>query len=307
MDATTAATPQIRYETPASHIARIVMARPQAHNAQGLQMTYELNDAFSRAALDESVKVIILAADGRNFSAGHDLSGDAGKTLRDFPTVGTWAGFEADGAEARYGREMEIYLEMCERWRNLSKPTIAQVQGKCIAGGLMLAWVCDLIIASDDATFKDPVIDFGICGVEFFNHPWELGIRKAKEFLFTAEEITAQEAAAHGMVNRVVPRAELEATTLALAERIAAKPAFALKATKQALNHVQDVQGRRNAQMHAFSLHHLLHAHNELVYGLPMDPNGLPDTVRDKVFARAAAAKAAREKARADAAGKAGG
>jgi enoyl-CoA hydratase len=189
---------------------------------------------------------------------------------------------------------MEIYLEMCERWRNLSKPTIAAVQGKCIAGGLMLAWVCDLIVCSDDATFKDPVIDFGICGVEFFNHPWELGIRKAKEMLFTADEVTAQEAAAHGMVNRVVPRAELDATVLALAQKIAAKPAFALKATKQAVNHVQDVQGRRNAQMHVFSLHHLLHAHNELIYGLGMDPNGLPPAVRDKVLARAAKAKAAK-------------
>jgi enoyl-CoA hydratase len=93
-------------------------------------------------------------------------------------------------------------------------------------------------------------------------------------------------------VNRVVPRQELAAATLALAERIAAKPAFALKATKQAVNHVQDVQGRRNAQMHAFSLHHLLHAHNELVYGVPVDPNGLPGTVRDKLLARVARAKA---------------
>jgi len=294
MDDVTPTAGQVRYETPAPNIARIVMARPEAHNAQGLQMTYELNAAFDRAAHDDTVKVIILAADGRNFSAGHDLSGDGSKTWRDFPTVGTWAGFDAPGAEARYGREMEIYLEMCERWRAVSKPTIAQVQGKCIAGGLMLAWVCDLIIASDDATFKDPVIDFGICGVEFFNHPWELGIRKAKEFLFTADEITAQEAATHGMVNRVVPRAELETTTLALAEKISKKPAFALKATKQALNHVQDVQGRRNAQMHAFSLHHLLHSHNELVYGMPMDPNGLPETVRDKVLARVARAKAAK-------------
>jgi len=293
---TEAATPstQVRYEMPAPRVARIVMARPEAHNAQGLTMTYELNAAFDRAAHDDDIKVVILAADGRNFSAGHDLSGDGTKTWRDFPTIGTWAGFDAKGAEARYGREMEIYLEMCERWRNLSKPTIAQVQGKVIAGGLMLAWVCDLIVASDDATFKDPVIDFGICGVEFFNHPWELGIRKAKEFLFTADEITAQEAAVHGMVNRVVPRADLEAAVLTLAEKIAAKPAFALKATKQALNHVQDVQGRRNAQMHVFSLHHLLHAHNELVYGMPMDPNGLPDTVRDKVLARVARAKAAK-------------
>jgi enoyl-CoA hydratase len=268
------------------------MARPEAHNAQGLQMTYELNAAFDRAAQDDDIKVVILAADGRNFSAGHDLSGDGDKTWRDFTTVGTWAGFDAKGAEARYGREMEIYLEMCERWRNLSKPTIAQVQGKCIAGGLMLAWVCDLIIASEDASFKDPVIDFGICGVEFFNHPWELGIRKAKEFLFTADEISARDAAACGMVNRVVPREELAAVTLALAGKIAAKPAFALKATKQAVNHVQDVQGRRNAQMHAFSLHHLLHAHNELVYGVPVDPNGLPETVREKLLARVARAKA---------------
>ena len=289
-DAATPA-PQVRYETPAPHVARIVMARPEAHNAQGLTMTYQLNAAFDRAAHDDDIKVVILAADGRNFSAGHDLSGDGGSTWRDFPTIGTWAGFDAKGAEARYGREMEIYLEMCERWRALSKPTIAQVQGKVIAGGLMLAWVCDLIVASDDATFKDPVIDFGICGVEFFNHPWELGIRKAKEFLFTADEITAQEAEKHGMVNRVVPRADLESTVLALAGKIAAKPSFALKATKQALNHVQDVQGRKNAQMHVFSLHHLLHAHNELIYGMAMDPNGLPPAVRDKVLARVAAAK----------------
>ena len=290
-DATTPSA-QVRYETPAPHIARIVMARPEAHNAQGLQMTYELNAAFDRAAHDDDIKVIILAGDGRNFSAGHDL-GNQTKTWRDFDTVGTWAGFDAKGAEARYGREMEIYLEMCERWRNLPKPTIAQVQGKCIAGGLMLAWVCDLIIASDDASFKDPVIDFGICGVEFFNHPWELGIRKAKEFLFTADEITAQEAAAHGMVNRVVPKGQLAATTLALAEKIATKPAFALKATKQAVNHVQDVQGRKIAQQHVFSLHQLLHAHNELVYGMPMDPNGLPEAIREKVLARVARAKAA--------------
>ncbi len=295
-DATQAPT-QVRYETPAPHVARVVMARPEAHNAQGLQMTYELNAAFDRAAHDDDIKVVILAADGRNFSAGHDLSGDGSKTWRDFPTVGTWAGFDAKGAEARYGREMEIYLEMCERWRNLSKPTIAAVQGKCIAGGLMLAWVCDLIVASDDASFKDPVIDFGICGVEFFNHPWELGIRKAKEFLFTADEISARDAAACGMVNRVVPRDALADEVLALARKVATKPAFALKATKQAVNHVQDVQGRRNAQMHVFSLHHLLHAHNELVYGMPMDPNGLPETVREKVMARMARARATDAKA----------
>ncbi len=75
---------------------------------------------------------------------------------------------------------MEIYLGMCERWRNLSKPTLALVQGKCIAGGLMLAWACDLIIASDDASFRDPTIDMGVMGAEFFMHPWELGVRQAE-------------------------------------------------------------------------------------------------------------------------------
>jgi enoyl-CoA hydratase len=95
------------------------------------------------------------------------------------------------------------------------------------------------------------------------------------------------------MVNRVVARGDLESVTLMLAQKIAAKPAFALKAAKQALNHVQDVQGRRNAQMHVFSLHHLLHTHNELMYGMAMDQNGLADAVRDKVLARVARAKEA--------------
>ncbi len=282
---------QVRYESPAPHVARIVMAWPEARNAQGLQMTYELNAAFDRAALDPEIKVIILAGDGKHFSAGHDLSGDGGKSWRDFPVVGTWADFDAAGAEGRYGREMEIYLEMCERWRNLPKPTIAEVQGKCIAGGLMLAWVCDLIMASDDAAFRDPVIDFGMPGVEFFMHPWELGIRRGKEFLFTADELTAQQALACGMVNHVVPRDRLSAETLALAEKIARKPGFALKTVKAAMNHVQDVQGRRNAQMHVFSLHQMMHTHNQLVWGMPMDPNGLPETVREKVLARVAKTK----------------
>src|SRR3984957_12836672 len=139
---------------------------------------------------------------------------------------------------------MEIYLEMCERWRNLSKPTIAMVQGKCIAGGLMLAWVCDLIIASDDATFVDPVVGMGVCGVEFFNHPYELGIRKAKELLFTADVWDAGEAHRLGMVNHVVPRADLESFTLAMAARITNKPSFALKMTKQAVNTAQNNMGQ---------------------------------------------------------------
>ena len=127
-------------------------------NAQDLQMTYDLNSAFDRAAADDGIKVIVLAGADPHFCAGHDLSGDSDKTWEDFPQVTTWGSFRPPGAEGRFARESEIYLGMTERWRNLPKPTIAAVQGKCIAGGLMLAWACDIIIASDDAESRDPVV-----------------------------------------------------------------------------------------------------------------------------------------------------
>ena len=95
------------------------------------------------------------------------------------------------GGELRWAREQEVYLGMCRRWREIPKPTIAMVQGACIAGGLMLAWICDLIIASEDAFFADPVVRMGLPGVEYFAHPWVLGPRQAKEFLFLGERIGA--------------------------------------------------------------------------------------------------------------------
>ncbi len=173
----------VLYEIPAAGVARITMNRPQQRNAQNVRMTYDLNAAFDRAAQDDAVKVIILAGSDPHFSAGHDLRDRT--SAAEFETVGTWGGFNLPGAEGYMAHEEEIYLGMCRRWRNLPKPTIAQVQGKCIAGVLMLAWVCDLILASDDAQFQDPVVEMGVCGVEYFAHPWEVGARKAKELLFT--------------------------------------------------------------------------------------------------------------------------
>ena len=142
----------LRYEEPAAGIARIVMNRPEARNAQNLEMTYDLDAAFGRAVQDDRVKAVILAGADPHFSAGHDLRQTADKKLgRDFPIISTWGGFEEPGAHGRFAREQEIYLQATRRWRNLGKPTIAAVQGRCIAGGLMLAWACDLIVASDDA------------------------------------------------------------------------------------------------------------------------------------------------------------
>jgi len=267
----------IRYETPAQSVARIVLDRPQTRNAQDTRMLYELNDAFDVAAHDDDVKVIILAANGPHFSSGHDLrERNTSQAMLDYRTVGTWCGFTCAGAEAQMAREKEIYIGFCERWRNIPKPTIAAVQGKVVAGGLMLIWPCDIIVASDDAQFCDPVVSFGVGGVEFFAHPWELGARKAKELLFTSDWLSAEEARQAGMVNRIVPRDQLQETVLEMARKIAKKPLFALKLTKEAVNVAEDAQGRVQAMQTSFALHQLAHTHNLKLYGMLLDPTGLP-------------------------------
>ncbi len=269
------------YETPAPHVARLVLNRPETRNAQDTRMLYELNQAFDRAAQDNDIKVIILAAAGPHFSSGHDLREQGAlETMAEFQTVGTWCGFGCAGAEAQMAREKEIYIGFSERWRNLPKPTIAQVQGKCIAGGLMLIWPCDIIIASEDASFWDNTVAMGVGGVEMFNHPWELGSRKAKEMLFTADWLSAKDAEKLGMVNHVVPPESLADFTLAMANRIAQKPLFALKLAKEAVNAAQDAQGRTSAMQTAFALHQLAHSHNMQVHGMMIDPSGLSPAVK---------------------------
>lgn len=269
----------VLYDLPAEGVARITQNRPEARNAQNNQLTYDLNEAFNVAAADETVKVIILAGADPHFSAGHDLRGGS-KPLTEYPVTGTWREFNKPGAEGYMAVEEEIYLGMCRRWRNIPKPTIAQVQGKCIAGGLMLAWVCDLIVASDDAQFQDPVAQMGVCGVEYFAHPWELGARKAKEMLFTADWVSAQDAHRLGMVNHVVPRAELPDFTLELAKKIALKPSFALKLSKEAVNQTLEAQGQWQAMLSVFNLHQLAHSHNQELFGMRVDPSGIPGAVR---------------------------
>jgi enoyl-CoA hydratase len=246
--------------------AVVTMNRPRYRNAQNVKMTQALDAAFAQAAQDDEVKVIVLAGAGDHFSAGHDI-GTPGRDIHEaFPRVATsyWDHADKEGAENLYAREAEIYLGMCRRWRELPKPTIAMVHGACIAGGLMLAWACDLIIASDDAFFADPVVKMGIPGVEYFAHAHELRPRLAKEFLFLGERIGAERALAIGMVNRVVPRKDLESATLAIAARIGEMPRFALALAKKAVNQAEDRMGLRDSMDAAFALHHLAHAHNAL-------------------------------------------
>src|SRR5262249_3336764 len=176
--------------------------------------------ALAAAAADSAVKVIILAADGPDFSSGHDLR--AGFDLPCAPTATIAAGLDAGGAEGHYAFECEAYLGVCKRWRDIPKPTSAHAQGRSIAGALMLFWPTDIIVAASDATFSDPVTAFGVNGVEYFTHAWELGARKATEILCTGRALSAQEAHEVGMVNHVVDPAELESFTTDLAIRIAA-------------------------------------------------------------------------------------
>ncbi|QGK70343.1 enoyl-CoA hydratase [Allosaccharopolyspora coralli] len=253
----------VRYER-RGEIAMVTMNRPQYRNAQNSVMTYALDDAFYRACADPEVTVIVLAAAGEHFSAGHDI----GSPGRDIDVAYQrraglwWDHTERRGGESRFAREQEVYLGMCRRWREMPKPVVASVQGACVAGGLMLAWICDLIVASEDAFFADPVLRMGIPGVEYFAHPWVLGPRMAKEFLFTGRRISAARAYEVGMVNTVVARDELETATTELATDIAAMPQFGLSLAKKAVNQAEDLMGLSNGLDSVFGLHHFAHAHN---------------------------------------------
>lgn len=245
-------------------VAWVRLNRPEYRNAQNSAMTYALDAAFSRAVDDDAVHVIALAGNGDHFCAGHDI-GTPGRDVDqsfDRKAVIWWDHVDKEGGDLRFARESEVYLGMCRRWREIPKPMIAVVHGACIAGGLMLAWSCDFIIASDDAFFSDPVVRMGIPGVEYFAHPWVMNPRAAKEFLFTGDRFSARRAHELGMVNQVVPRAELDSTAAAIAERISAMPRFGLALTKKAINQAEDLQGLRAGMDSVFGLHHFAHAHN---------------------------------------------
>lgn len=270
----------ILYESPAPHVAKIILNRPEKRNAQDSQMIYEFNDAMDRAAHDDTIKVIIVAANGPDFSSGNDLrEKDPNGNMLNFETVGTWTGFKEEGHAGMMAREKEIYLGMSERWRNIPKPTIAQVQGRCIAGGLLVVFPCDIVIAETEASFMDNTVSMGIPGSEYFTHPMEFGSRKAKELLFTCDAMSAEEAHRSGFVNHVVNKDELDDFTLNLAQRIARQPMFALKLAKEAVNGAEDAAGRSASLNIGFALHQLAHSHCMQVYGLPIDPSQINPAV----------------------------
>ena len=258
----------ILYETQ-NKIAYLTLNRPQYHNSQNSQMLYALDDAFYKATGDDAIKVIVLRANGKHFSAGHDI-GTPGRDFDRGRKDRRSMNYNHDnkpGAEKAYIREQEVYLGFCRRWRETPKPTIAQIHGGCIAGGLMLAWICDFIIASEDSFFQDPVVQMGFPGVEYFAHVHELNVRLAKEFLMLGERWSANRCLTAGMLNRVVPRDELDSAVTEFAQKIAKQPRLGLSLTKKACNYIDDLQGKQTGMDGVYAMHHFAHAQNSLVKG----------------------------------------
>jgi enoyl-CoA hydratase len=247
----------INYEV-SDAVATITLNRPERRNAQNQELLDALNAAWEQAAGDDEVKVILLRANGPHFSAGHDMSPEESTKNPAFAQIRN--SVETRGLLGLYTWEAKHYFGYSRRWRDIPKPSIAAVQGACIAGGLLLVWPCDLIVAADNARFSDPVVLMGIGGVEYHGHTWELGARKAKEMLFTAKPVDAQEAQRRGMVNRVVPLAELDQQARALALEIAKMHPHALAMAKRAVNQTLDTMGQYAALQACFDIHQLGHA-----------------------------------------------
>ncbi|MEU7814336.1 enoyl-CoA hydratase [Pseudonocardia sp. NPDC049154] len=275
----------LRYETlDEGRVARIALDRPRQRNAQNRGLLIELDEAFARAEADDTVRVVILKGNGPVFSSGHDLGSKDALAERAPGGHPSYAcnGGTAPPVEMRHRQEWHHYFANTRRWRNLRKITVAQVHGSVYSAALMLAWCCDLIVAADDATFADVVgTRLGMCGVEYFGHPWEFGPRKAKELLLTGDSIDAVEAHQLGMVSKIFPVDELDDRTLAFASRIAQVPTIASLLIKESVNQAVDAMGFPAALDAAFTAHQLNHAHWTVESGgtsiVGTAEHGLPD------------------------------
>ena len=235
------------------NVCTLTMDRPEVANAQNTQLIDDLDAAFDAAGADDEVRVVVLTGAGRHFSSGHDLKALVGDVEAD-----EWRQMR-DTPEGKFEHEKVMYFDRCLRIRDFPKPTIAAVNGSCVAAGLMLACMCDLIVAADDAVFSNPVLRMTGAAVEILVEPWEMPPRKAKEFLLAAEKFTADEAERLGMVNRVVPAERLLTEAHELAERVAKVPPATAQVVKRSINKTLDLMGQRDAWDYHFMAHHWMH------------------------------------------------
>ena len=294
----------VTYETlDEGTIARIMLNRPNQRNAQQRGLLVELNEAFLEAEADDKVRVVILGGNGPMFSSGHDLGST--QSLAEYaPGPDQHPSFQENGATRQGAEKLMLqewhhFFEKTRRWRNLRKITVAQVHGEVYAAALMLMWSCDLIVAAEGTRFADVVgTRLGMCGVEYFAHPWEFGARKTKELMLTGDSLSVDEAHQLGMVSKVFPADELADRTLEFARRIAKVPTMAALLIKESVNQTQDNQGFHNSLNACFTLHQLNHGHWTQVHGggfpVANESDGIPNwreappvvnAVKDKVRA----------------------
>jgi len=222
-------------------------------NAQNTQLLTELGEALRAADADPGVNVIVIAGAGPHFSSGHDLKAYVGEAPSD-----EWHE-KRKTPEGKFEHERQMYFDASMAIRDLRKPTIAMVQGKCVAGGLMVALMCDLIVCADDAVFQNPVLRMTGAGVEALVESRDMSARMAKAFLWTAQEVDAAEAYRLFLVNAVVPRDQLETKTMEVADRIAKLPSIVAQNTKRSLNQAEDLRGFRSALEYHFMVHQFQH------------------------------------------------
>src|SRR3954468_15858539 len=251
-------------------IAVITLNRPEHRNPQNRGLLVELGDAFLRAEADDTVRVVVLRGAGTSFSAGHDMgrvhATEAAPGPDKHPSFRENGGTKG-GMEKWMRQEWHYFFNNTRRWRDLRKITVASVQGPVYSAGLMLMWACDLIVADETAVFADVVgTRLGMCGVEYFAHPWEFGARKTKELMLTGDSIDAEEAYQLGMVSKIFPADELGDRTLDFARRIAKIPTMAALLVKESVNQTQDNQGFYNSLHACFTMHELNHAHWGIVH-----------------------------------------
>jgi enoyl-CoA hydratase/carnithine racemase len=197
--------------------ATITLNRPARRNALSVEMMKELIRCLEELASNGDVRAVILAAAGPAFSAGHDLSEMVGQDVN------------------RYRSIFDLCTELMTRIQAIPQPVIAQVQGVATAAGCQLVASCDLAVASEDAWFATPGVRIGLfCTTPMVALSRAVGRKRALEMLLTGRMVDARTACEWGLVNRVVPVAELAATTRQLACEIATASPFTVALGKQA-------------------------------------------------------------------------
>src|SRR5499426_748161 len=225
-------TPLVSYAADGK-VGIVTLNRADKLNAISPALKKALVERFREADGDAATSVVVLRAEGRSFCAGYDISPNPDRAARRHDALAWHASLTDD-----------VALEMTP-W-DMVKPVIASVQGHCLGGGCELAMLCDLTIAADDAVFGEPEIRFSNVGPALVM-PFVIGLKRAREILFFGDPIDAKTALSYGMVNRVVPRAELAAATLKYARRMALISPEALAATKLSITRGAESAGFRSA------------------------------------------------------------